>query len=113
MPAAVLSGAKLLLRQGRRLEASQLEKGRELVRRSLEQLDALRLKLQTKLESELSRAEERWGAGAEQPQFQRLRLAAQTLADQLSEVEEMEVKLERLLTDQQQDSNPNRGVEGQ
>ncbi|MDA0726566.1 MAG: lecithin retinol acyltransferase family protein [Cyanobacteria bacterium] len=113
MPAAVLSGAKLLLRQGRRLEASQLEKGRELVRRSLEQLDALRLKLQTKLETELSRAEERWGAGAEQPQFQRLRLAAQTLADQLSEVEEMEAKLERLLTDQQQDSNPNRGVEGQ
>ncbi len=113
MPAAVLSGAKLLLRQGRRLEASQLEKGRELVRRSLEQLDALRLKLQNKLENELSRAEERWGAGAEQPQFQRLRLAAQTLADQLSEVEEMEAKLERLLTDQQQDSNPNRGVEGQ
>lgn len=113
MPAAVLTGAKVLLRQGLRLEPSQLEKGRELVRRSLEQLDALRLKLQTKLETELARAEERWGHGDAQPQFQRLRLAAQTLADQLSEVEEIEAKLEQLLTDRQQDSNPNTGVEGQ
>ena len=113
MPAAVLTGAKVLLRQGLRLEPGQLEKGRELVRRSLEQLDALRLKLQTKLETELARAEERWGHGDAQPQFQRLRLAAQTLADQLSEVEEIEAKLEQLLTDRQQDSNQNTGVEGQ
>lgn len=113
MPAAVLTGAKVLLRQGLRLEPSQLEQGRDLIRRSLEQLDALRLKLQTKLETELARAEERWGQGEPQPQFQRLRLAAQALADQLSEVEEMEAKLEQLLTDRQQDSKPNRGVEGQ
>ena len=113
MPAAVLTGAKVLLRQGLRLEPSQLEQGRDLIRRSLEQLDALRLKLQTKLETELARAEERWGQGEPQPQFQRLRLAAQALADQLSEVEEMEAKLEQLLTDRQQDSKRNRGVEGQ
>ena len=98
MPAAVLSGARLLLRQGLRLEPEQLEKGRELALRSLQQLDALRLKLQEKLEAELARAEARWSQEAAAAQrLEPLRLAAQKLADQLSEVEELEARLERLL----------------
>ena len=84
--AAVLSAARLLLRQGLRVDGA-------LAGRSLEQLDQLRLKLQQRLEVELARAEARWG----QTQFEALRLAAQKLADQLSEVEELEARLERLL----------------
>ena len=86
VPAAVLSAARLLLRQGLRVDG-------ERARRSLAQLDQLRLKLQQRLEAELARAEARWG----QTQFEALRLAAQKLADQLSEVEELEARLERLL----------------
>ena len=98
LPAAVLTGARVLLRQGLSLEPSQLEKGRELALKSLEQLDGLRARLQLRLEEELARAELRWGTN-EQPsdQFMTLRLAAQKLADQLSQVEEMEAKLESLL----------------
>jgi hypothetical protein len=104
MPAAVLTGAKLLLRQGLRLDPQQLEKGRALALRSLEQLDALRLKLQQRLEQELSRAEARWGDPnpSDNRQFLRLQQAAQTLADQLSEVEDMETKLEQWLRSQGQ-----------
>ena len=104
MPAAVLTGAKLLLRQGLRLDPQQLEKGRALALRSLEQLDALRLKLQQRLEQELSRAEARWGDPhqSDNRQFLQLQQAAQTLADQLSEVEDMETKLEQWLRGQGQ-----------
>ena len=87
LPAAVLSGARLLLRQGLRLDP-------ELARRSLQQLDGLRIKLQQRLEAELAKAEARWG---EADGASALRLAAQKLADQLSEVEELEARLERLL----------------
>jgi hypothetical protein len=101
MPAAVLTGARILLRQGLNLEPEQLEKGRQLALRSLEQLDGLRLKLQARLEQELARADERWGGpgdGTEAGgQFSALRLAAQRLADQLSEVEELEGRIEQLL----------------
>jgi hypothetical protein len=93
VPAAVLTGARLLLRKGIQLDGQHLEQGKALARKSLEQLDGLRLKLQEKLEQELVKAEARWG----DDQFGALRLAAQTLADQLSEVEDMELKLERLL----------------
>ena len=86
MPAAVLSGARMLLGQG-----PQLEKGKELARRSLDQLDQLRLSLQQKLEEELARAEARWG----EDRFESLRLAAQNLADRLTEVEELEERLRR------------------
>jgi hypothetical protein len=86
MPAAVLTGARMLLRQGH-----QLEKGKDLARRSLDQLDQLRLSLQQKLEEELARAEARWG----QDRFESLRLAAQNLADRLTEVEELEERLRR------------------
>jgi hypothetical protein len=99
VPAALLTGTRVVLRQGLKLEGDHLEKGRELALRSLEQLDGLRLKLQQRLEEELARAELRWGGEAADgsDQFRRLRAAAQTLADQLSAVEEMEAKLERLL----------------
>ena len=86
MPAAMLTGARLLLRQN-----NQVEKGKELARRSLAQLDQLRLSLQQKLEEELSRAEARWG----EDRFESLRLAAQNLADRLTEVEELEERLRR------------------
>ncbi|MBV2352256.1 lecithin retinol acyltransferase family protein [Synechococcus sp. HK05] len=98
MPAAVLSGARMLLRQGLRLNDAQLEQGKALARRSIEQLDGLRLKLQQRLELELAKAEQRWSPGeAQSPGFETLRLAAQKLADQLSEVEELEGRLERML----------------
>jgi len=102
VPAAVLTGARMLLRQGGlNLDPQQLERGRQLALRSLEQLDGLRLKLQERLETELARAEERWGSGdpaaAADGQFSALRQAAQNLADQLSEVEELEGRMERLL----------------
>jgi hypothetical protein len=85
------------------VEPEQLEKGRDLALKSLEQLDGLRAKLQGKLEEELAKAELRWGSN-EQPsdQFMQLRLAAQKLADQLSQVEELEAKLERMLRPQEE-----------
>ena len=100
VPAALITAVKVLLRQGLNLDPQQLEKGRELALRSLEQLDGLRLRLQQRLEEELSRAELRWGREGSQAadQFEPLRLAAQNLADQLSQVEELEEKLERLLS---------------
>lgn len=102
VPAAVLTGARVLLRQGLQLNDTQLEQGKALARRSLEQLDGLRLKLQQRLEQELTQAEQRWSQGEQQHQgFETLRLAAQKLADQLSEVEELEGRLERMLEEGQ------------
>jgi hypothetical protein len=110
VPAALLTGARVLLRQGHALgealasglDAEQLERGRELALRSIEQLDGLRQRLQQRLEEELVKAELRWG-GVEgriaeaNGQFEQLRQAAQNLADQLTAVEEMESRLQRLL----------------
>jgi 1-acyl-sn-glycerol-3-phosphate acyltransferase len=62
-------------------------------RRSLESLEGLRQSLQLKLDKELARAEARWGQG----QFETLRRAAQKLADQLAEVEELEISLDNRL----------------
>jgi hypothetical protein len=108
MPAAVLTGARMLLRQGHRLDTlsldqlpldqlsldpAQLDKGRDLARRTIAQLDKLRLNLQQKLEAELAKAEARWG----QDRFENLRLAAQNLADRLTEVEELEERLRHQL----------------
>ena len=87
MPAAVLAGARLLLRQGARLD------GLELVRQTVAQLEGLRQKLQGRLDGELAKAEARWGQG----QFEALRRTAQGLADQLAEVEDMEAALESRL----------------
>jgi hypothetical protein len=97
VPAALISGVKVLLRQGLNLDAQQLDQGRVLALRSLEQLDSWRLQLQQRLEEELSRAEARWGGGNDGGPFVRARLAAQSLADQLSEVEELEERLQKLL----------------
>lgn len=103
MPAAVLAGARLLLRQGARLDGlnlealnldqGQLDKGLELARQTVAQLEGLRLKLQGRLDEELAKAEARWGQG----QFEALRRTAQGLADQLAEVEDMEAALESRL----------------
>ena len=73
---------------GRALELHR--RGRERLD-GLDQLDQLRLNLQQKLEEEIARAEARWG----EDRFESLRLAAQTLADRLTEVEELEERLRR------------------
>lgn len=93
LPAAALGGAQLLLRQGLRLDPAQLEQGVALARRSLAQLESLRQSLERRLDEELARAESRWG----ESQFAGLRKAAQRLADQLAEVEEMEAALDQRL----------------
>ncbi|MEI8251034.1 MAG: lecithin retinol acyltransferase family protein [Synechococcus sp. ELA057] len=100
MPAAVLTGARVLLRQGLSLEGEPVQKGRDLALQTLRQLDGLRIKLQTHLEEELARAESRWQPRDDDPPseaFRKLRQAAQSLADQLSQVEELEERLEKLL----------------
>lgn len=97
MPAALLTGARVLLRQGLNLDPQHLEQGRTLALRSLEQIDGLRRSLQERLEQELTKAEQRWPSEEGQDHFRQLRLAAQQLADQLSQVEELEAQLERLL----------------
>ena len=98
VPAALLTGVRMLLRHGITIDPGHIERGRDLALKSLEQLDGLRQGLQSRLEQELAKAESRWGSN-EQPsdQFVQLRLAAQKLADQLSEVEEMEARLEGML----------------
>ena len=98
MPAALLTAVRVLLRHGIAIDPEHLERGRELARRTLEQLDGLRLLLQQRLEEELAKAEQRWGGEDGNEQFRRLRGAAQRLADQLTEVEEMETRIERLLS---------------
>ena len=97
MPAALLTGARVLLRQGLSLDPQHLEQGRTLALRSLEQIDGLRRSLQERLEQELTKAEQRWPSEEGQDHFRQLRLVAQQLADQLSQVEELEAQLERLL----------------
>ena len=98
MPAALLTAVRVLLRHGIAIDPEHLERGRDLARRTLEQLDGLRLLLQQRLEEELAKAEQRWGGQGGNDQFLRLRGAAQRLADQLTEVEEMETRIERLLS---------------
>lgn len=98
IPAAVLTGARMLLRHGVTVEPDYLEKGRDLALKTLSQLDGMRQSLQKRLEEELGKAEQRWSSQEQvNDQFMRLRLAAQTLADQLSAVEEMEARLEGML----------------
>ncbi|MCT0199124.1 lecithin retinol acyltransferase family protein [Synechococcus sp. CS-1325] len=94
IPAALLVAIRLLLRQG-----LSLDHGRELAQRSLEQLDGLRLRLQQRLEQELEQAEQWWAGDKGTDQLGKLRLQAQSLADQLATVEELEDRLERLLSE--------------
>jgi len=101
IPAVVLTAAGMLLRHGITIEPEHIEKGRDLAGKSLEQLNGLRQSLHTRLEEELTKAEFRMGTNPKSSeQFSSLRLTAQKLADQLSAVEEIEAKLERLLQDQ-------------
>jgi hypothetical protein len=80
------------------LSEEQLERGRGWALNYLERLNGLRTQLQEGLESELSKAEARWGEPVDgDSQFVALRQAAQRLADQLAEVEELESRLEKLL----------------
>ncbi len=103
VPAALLAGVRLLLRQDLRLDGLPIEQGRELALRSLEQLEGLRLKLQQALEQELTKAESRWGQGSPTRSgtgaqgFEGLRLAAQRLEDKLCEVEELQQRLDQLV----------------
>ena len=94
--AGLMASARQLLQE--RLSDSQREKGMELALQALGQLDGLRRNLQERLEQELVKAEERWGDGSNS-QFDALRQAAQKLADQLAEVEELEARLERRLNE--------------
>ncbi|MCX5949747.1 MAG: lecithin retinol acyltransferase family protein, partial [Cyanobacteria bacterium] len=66
MPAAVLTGVRMLLKQGITVEPEHIEKGKDLALKTLEQVDGLRAKLQGRLEEELAKAELRWGS-TEQP----------------------------------------------
>lgn len=95
---ALITGASLLLRQGLPIEAEQMRKGRDLARRSLEQLNDLRQNLRKRLEEDLARVDDRWTTSHQpgDPVVQ-LRVAAQNLADQLSQVEELEARLEAML----------------
>ncbi|MEO1002033.1 MAG: lecithin retinol acyltransferase family protein [Cyanobacteria bacterium J06638_7] len=101
LPAAVLAGTRLLLRQG-----VPLDGGLELARRTLRQLEELRQSLQTRLDQELARAESRWG----QSQFEALRRAALRLADQLAEVEDLESALESRLQGLLEGQEPPHGL---
>lgn len=95
IPAAVLTAAGMLLRNGLTVQPDHLEKGRDLALRTLQQLNGLRAGLQVRLEQELDKAAQRWGGNDAPPDhFVQLRLAAQKLADQLSEVEDLEARLE-------------------
>ncbi len=99
LPAALLHSAKSMAteRMGQTLREAlnhgldQLDP--ELIQRSLSQLESLHQRLQNRLEGALRRAEARWG----ESQFEPLRLAAQGLADQLAEVEELERAIEAQL----------------
>lgn len=86
-PSAVIGAARLLLKRGLQQGLEHLDP--ELIERSLTQLNQVRQRLQARLEEELRRAEGRWG----QSQFDVLQRAAQRLADQLAEVEELETTL--------------------
>jgi hypothetical protein len=98
IPAAVLTAARMLLRHGITVDPGHLEKGKELTSNTLLQLDGLRVKLQEKLAEELAKAEVRWGGTEElSERILRARLVAQEIADQLSEVEELEAKIERMI----------------
>ena len=46
MPAAVLTGVRMLLKQGITVEPEHIEKGKDLALKTLEQVDGLRTKLQ-------------------------------------------------------------------
>ncbi|MEB3307293.1 MAG: lecithin retinol acyltransferase family protein [Cyanobacteriota bacterium] len=82
------------------LSDAQWERGRELGLQALSQLEGLRRRLQERLDRELEQAESRWisargpAGGAE---WNAVRQAAQRIADQLAEVDDLEARLTRRL----------------
>ena len=97
--AGLIAWVRQLLQE--RLNEGQREKGVELALQALSQLDGLRRQLQGRLEQELDKADQRWGVAgaADNRQFAALRRAAQRIADQLAEVEELEGRLQRQLAE--------------
>ena len=96
--AGLIAWVRQLLQE--RLGESERDKGMELALKALGQLDGLRRQLQGRLEQELEKAEQRWGdagSAADNRQFIALRRAAQRIADQLAEVEDLEGRLQRQL----------------
>ncbi len=104
---ALIAGVRQLLQD--HLSEAQREKGRDLALQAMAQLDGVRRRLQERLERELALAESRWMSGAEQAdadQFRSLRLAAQRIADQLAEVEDLEARIRRRLGSGSADDQP-------
>ena len=91
MPSAPMAGLELLVQRGL-LDANS----RAMARKGVTQLEQLRLKLLNKLEALLLQA----GDGGNQ----RLLLSGQSLADELAAVEDLEIRLNTLL--EQQDKDP-------
>lgn len=92
IPGVVITAARHLVDQGL-ADPGTIERGRALAQRTLSQLHGLRERLQQRLEQQLAR----WEGQDTERSLGQLRLAAQTLADQLSTVEELENRLSRLL----------------
>ena len=90
MPSALMAGLELLVQRGLLDDNS-----RALARKGVSQLEQLRLKLLSKLETLLQQA----GDGGNQ----RLLLSGQSLADELAAVEDLETKLNTLLEQQDKD----------
>ena len=108
MPSALSSGIKMVLKKGIQLDGNSIQQGQELIKRSIEQLGRIRRNLQQRLEEQLAKAEESWkGIDSSQQSrlWQQLRITTQNLADQLSQVEEMEDQLRRLLPASSNDRN--------
>jgi len=62
VPAALLTAAGVLLRQGITLEPGHLEQGRDIAPKTRQKLDGLRAGLEERLEQELSKTARRWSA---------------------------------------------------
>ncbi len=92
LPGVVIAAARRLVEQGL-ADPGTIERGRALAQRTLTQLHGLSQRLQQRLEQQLAR----WEGQEAEGNLGQLRLAAQTLADQLSTVEELEHRLSRLL----------------
>ena len=108
MPSALSSGIKMVLKKGIQLDGNSIQQGQELIKRSIEQLGRIRRNLQQRLEEQLAKAEESWkGIDSSQQSrlWQQLRITTQNLADQLSQVEEMEDQLRCLLPASSNDRN--------
>ena len=90
LPAALLAAVRLLLQRG-----MSMEQGAGVARRALAELKSLRERLQARLERELQQMEQWWQSESNSEALPRLQ--AQSLADQLAAVDELEGQLKRLL----------------